>query len=53
MVTAVETAPERELAGLIMRGGDKPAIRKLKAEEAARNVCAAGSHQMARLLRTS
>jgi hypothetical protein len=30
-VTAVETALERELAGLIMRGGDKPAIRKLKA----------------------
>jgi len=31
-VTAVETALERELAGLIMRGGDKPAIRKLKAD---------------------
>jgi hypothetical protein len=31
LVTAVETALERELAGLIMRGGDKPAIRKLKA----------------------
>ena len=30
-VTAVETALERELAGLIMRGGDKPEIRKLKA----------------------
>jgi hypothetical protein len=32
LVTAVETALERELAGLIMRGGDKPEIRKLKAE---------------------
>ena len=31
LVTAVETALERELAGLIMRGGDKPAVRKLKA----------------------
>jgi hypothetical protein len=31
-VTAVETALERELAGLIMRGGDKPTIRKLKAD---------------------
>jgi hypothetical protein len=31
-VTAVETALERELAGLIMRGGDKPEIRKLKAD---------------------
>jgi hypothetical protein len=30
LVTAVETALERELAGLIMRGGDKPEIRKLK-----------------------
>ncbi len=30
LVTAVETALERELASLIMRGGDKPAIRKLK-----------------------
>jgi hypothetical protein len=32
LVTAVETALERELAGLIMRGGDKPEIRKLKAD---------------------
>jgi hypothetical protein len=31
LVTAVETALERELAGLIMRGGDKPELRKLKA----------------------
>jgi hypothetical protein len=30
LVTAVETALERELAGMIMRGGDKPEIRKLK-----------------------
>ena len=30
LVTAVETALERELAGKIMRGGEKPAIRKLK-----------------------
>ena len=32
LVTAVETALERELAGLIMRGGAKPEIRKLKAD---------------------
>ncbi len=31
LVTAVETALERELAGLIMRGGDKPKIRTLAA----------------------
>ena len=31
LVTAVETALERELAGLIMRGGAKPELRKLKA----------------------
>jgi Cyclic nucleotide-binding domain len=31
LVTAVETALERELAGLIMRGGEPPTIRKLKA----------------------
>jgi len=30
LVTAVETALERELAGTIMRGGEKPSIRKLK-----------------------
>ena len=30
LVTAVETALERELAGLIMRGGEPPALRKLK-----------------------
>ena len=30
LVTAVETALERELAGHIMRGGAKPSIRKLK-----------------------
>ena len=30
LVTAVETALERELAGLIMRGGDSPSFRKLK-----------------------
>jgi hypothetical protein len=30
MVTAVETALERELAGHIMRGGDTPSIRKVK-----------------------
>ncbi len=30
LVTAVETALERELAGLIMRGGDEPSMRKLK-----------------------
>ncbi len=30
LVTAVETALERELAGHIMRGGGKPSIRKLK-----------------------
>ncbi len=29
LVTAVETALERELAGLIMRGGRKPTVRKL------------------------
>lgn len=29
-VTAVETALERELAGLIMRGGEPPTFRKLK-----------------------
>jgi hypothetical protein len=31
LVTAVETALERELAGSIMNGGAKPAIRRLKA----------------------
>ena len=31
LVTAVETALERELAGLIMRGGEPPSLRKLKA----------------------
>jgi hypothetical protein len=30
MVTAVETALERELAGRIMRGGEKPSIRTLR-----------------------
>jgi hypothetical protein len=30
LVTAVETALERELAGLIMRGGEPPQMRKLK-----------------------
>ena len=30
LVTAVETALERELSGTIMRGGEKPKIRKLK-----------------------
>jgi hypothetical protein len=30
LVTAVETALERELAGHIMRGGDRPTIRKVK-----------------------
>jgi len=30
LVTAVETALERELAGLIMRGGEPPSFRKLK-----------------------
>ena len=30
LVTAVETALERELAGLIMRGGEPPTLRKLK-----------------------
>jgi len=30
LVTAVETALERELAGLIMRGGESPSMRKLK-----------------------
>ena len=30
LVTAVETALERELAGLIMRGGEPPKLRKLK-----------------------
>ena len=30
LVTAVETALERELSGLIMRGGEAPKIRKLK-----------------------
>ena len=30
LVTAVETALERELAGHIMRGGGKPSIRKVK-----------------------
>lgn len=30
LVTAVETALERELAGHIMRGGAKPTVRKLK-----------------------
>jgi len=30
LVTAVETALERELAGLIMRGGAKPEVRKIK-----------------------
>ncbi len=33
LVTAVETALERELAGTIMRGGAKPSVRKLKAGE--------------------
>ena len=28
LVTAVETALERELAGTIIRGGEKPTIRK-------------------------
>jgi hypothetical protein len=32
-VTAVETALERELASVIMRGGDKPKVRKLGAGE--------------------
>jgi len=31
LVTAVETALERELASLIMRGGEPPTLRKLKA----------------------
>lgn len=31
LVTAVETALERELAGTIMRGGAKPAFRKVRA----------------------
>ncbi|MCU1459102.1 MAG: putative transcriptional regulator, Crp/Fnr family [Actinomycetia bacterium] len=31
LVTAVETALERELSGRIMRGGDKPKIRTVKA----------------------
>jgi hypothetical protein len=30
LVTAVETALERELSGLIMRGGDAPTMKKLK-----------------------
>jgi Cyclic nucleotide-binding domain len=30
LVTAVETALERDLAGKIMRGGEKPTVRKLK-----------------------
>jgi hypothetical protein len=30
LVTAVETALERELAGMIMRGGEPPTLRKLK-----------------------
>jgi len=30
LVTAVETALERELAGTIMRGGSKPTVRKFK-----------------------
>ena len=30
LVTAVETALERELAGLIMRGGEPPKLQKLK-----------------------
>jgi hypothetical protein len=30
LVTAVETALEREMAGLIMRGGEAPTFRKLK-----------------------
>jgi hypothetical protein len=30
LVTAVETALERELAGKIMHGGEKPVVRKLK-----------------------
>ena len=30
LVTAVETALERELAGMIMRGGEPPTFRKLK-----------------------
>ena len=30
LVTAVETALERELAANIMRGGEKPSVRKLK-----------------------
>lgn len=33
LVTAVETALERDLAGRIMRGGRQPSIRKLKAGE--------------------
>jgi hypothetical protein len=33
MVTAVETALEREVAGHIMRGGEKPSYRKIKAGE--------------------
>ena len=32
-VTTVETALERELAGVIMQGGDKPKVRKLGAGE--------------------
>jgi hypothetical protein len=30
LVTTVETALERELSGVIMRGGEKPKVRKLK-----------------------
>lgn len=33
MVTAVESALEREVAGHIMRGGEKPSYRRLKAGE--------------------
>jgi hypothetical protein len=33
VVTEVETALERQLSGLIMRGGDKPKIRKVKQDK--------------------
>ncbi len=46
LVTAVETALERELAGHIMRGGGKSSIRKLKARCAAHR---AGSDRRRRL----
>ena len=42
LVTAVETALERELAGLIMRGGEPPTLPQAEARRAAHRAGPAG-----------